>query len=169
MKSLRNYGGVLSVLELGLGLVGLLSSEIAGADSGGLIKITCGGFETGAGVEFEISPLKSQVRYTSYQDGKEVSSELFSGGNGLSGLDTGNTLSFASSNGFDPQIEIHGDFSKIYRINHFSAITIHLEKQWNEAIYLLTRFSEGHLTTSSFDEKVMEVPHPEFVGLPCAI
>ena len=151
----------LSVLSIGLGI---MAGDVFAQDFP--VQVTCGDLQKGPGVKFEISPLAKIVKYTTLVNGKS-NLETFAPRGGIYDR---SSLAFGG-NEFHNRIYIHGNYTQIVRINHYSAITIGLEKDWNSEAYKLIEFSDGHLTTgSTYDEvPVKEESHLEFVGLSCSV
>jgi|GEM_PF-5528479 len=130
------------------------------------IEITCGNLKAGNAVTLSISPLQRTVAYTSYKDGIAKASYEYGPTNGI--YDT-NNMSFSGGDFLEKRIYIHASYAEYLRINHFSAISIALEKQVGEATYTLTTLSSGYVTTSGSQEELKEKPHTDLIDLSCSI
>lgn len=130
------------------------------------VEITCGNKLSGRAVTFSISPLKRVIEFSTFENGVLTAQSGFGPSHGI--YDRGH-LDFSGRDFFDSDLYIHGSYAQILRINHFSGVTIGLNKKHAESGYTLTQFSSGYIITSDFNHKLKEETHQAFIGLTCTI
>ena len=129
------------------------------------VKLTCGNKEVGKAIEFVISPLQRTVSYEAVVDGNHFKDAF----GPTSGIYDKSWLDFTGGEFLSQTVNIHGDYWQYLRINHFSSITIDLEKDANSDNYKLKNFSSKYEITSSFEPTKPETIHEQFIGLECAL
>lgn len=130
------------------------------------VEITCGNTQTGKAVTFSISPLTRVIAFKTYSDGVLSTSHGFGPSHGIYDR---SSLDFSGRNFLESDLYVHATYAQYLRINHFSAVTINLRKNYQENVYKLSGFSSGYVITSGSFDELKEIAHTDFIGLPCTI
>ncbi|MBC7691438.1 MAG: hypothetical protein H7222_06680 [Methylotenera sp.] len=131
----------------------------------GPLQIFFGNPHQGLAVQFQVTPFKEAISYTTFKNGKPTFS---SGYSATFGIYSHSSLDFSGSD-YPSEIFIHGDHTQILRINTFSAITVAVKKGPGTSGYQLKEFSEGSETTPGYVEHVQEKTYTQFLGLKCTV